>query len=289
LSSEEERLLEMEEAAARLMEKRGELSKLVKNRRIKRDRLNESAKSLRSMALSEKEQRDQLNEKVAELKGKVEELRHELDEKRRRLFQLEEEQKEGWRKLPPRRKLEQEMRRIEWELSTTPTLEIREREAQLVERGREIERALGKHDRLDAKDDLRLMSAADSKAIELEIRRSRDEMKKLRDESQIHHEKMLQLFAKADEERKKADESHASFLESVSTVREVDTELDRVMGEARELRLRLREEERLESLKRERSIEEMRRELVAEARRKLETGEKLSLEELKLIYEEEKE
>lgn len=288
MSSEEKRLLELEEAAARLMEKREELSKLVKHRRTKRDRLNESVKSLRSMALSEKEQRDQLNEKVAELKGKVEELSHDLDEKRRRLFQLEEEQEESRRKLLPRGKLEQELQRIEWELSTTPTVEMREREAQLVERGREIERTLGEHDRFDAKDDLRLMSAADSKAIELEIRRSRDEMMKLRDESQIHHEKMLQFFAKADEERKKADKSHAGFLASLSSMREVDAEFDRVMGEVRELRLRLREEERLEALKRERSIEEMRRELVAEVRRKLETGEKLSLEELKLIYEEEK-
>jgi len=270
LSADEDRLLELEREAAELLDKREDLT-------------------LRSMALSEKEQRDELNEKVAELKGKVEELRHELDEKRRMLLQLEEEQGEGRRKLPPRRKLEHELQRIEWELSTTPTVEMREREAQLVERGREIGRALGEHDRFDAKDDMRLMSAADSKAIEVEIRRSRDEMMKLRDESQIHHEKMLQFFAKADEERKKADESHTSFFESVSTMREVNTELDRIMGEVRELRLRLREEEHLESLKRERSIEEMRRELVAEARRKLETGEKLSLEELKLIYEEEKE
>ncbi len=289
MSADEERLQELEEEAARLLERKGELSKRVENRRNERDRLNESVKTIRSSALSEKELRDQSNQKVAEIKRKVEELRRQLDEKRRMLNQLEKEMGEGMGRLPPRSRLEQDLQRIEWELSTTPTLEIQEREDRLVERARETRSTLEEHGRLEALNDKRLITIADSKALEMEIRQSREEMQSIRDEGQEHHQMMLQLFEKADGEREKANEAHTGFLESVSAIREIDSELDMVMVEMRELRLRLRKVDRLEALKRETSIEEMKRELVAEARRKLEAGEKLSLEELKLIYGERKE
>lgn len=289
MSADEERLQELEEEAARLLERKGELSKRVENRRNERDRLNESVKTIRSSALSEKELRDQSNQKVAEIKRKVEELRRQLDEKRRMLNQLEKEMGEGMGRLPPRSRLEQDLQRIEWELSTTPTLEIQEREDRLVERARETRSTLEEHGRLEALNDKRLITIADSKALEMEIRQSREEMQSIRDEGQEHHQMMLQLFEKADGEREKANEAHTGFLESVSAIREIDSELDMVMVEMRELRLRLRKVDRLEALKRETSIEEMKRELVAEARRKLEAGEKLSLEELKLIYGEGKE
>ncbi|MFB0557560.1 MAG: coiled-coil protein [Candidatus Bathyarchaeia archaeon] len=289
MSADEERLQELEEEAARLLERKGELSKRVENRRNERDHLNESVKTIRSSALSEKELRDQSNQKVAEIKRKVEELRRQLDEKRRMLNQLEKEMGEGMGRLPPRSRLEQDLQRIEWELSTTPTLEIQEREDRLVERARETRSTLEEHGRLEALNDKRLITIADSKALEMEIRQSREEMQSIRDEGQEHHQMMLQLFEKADGEREKANEAHTGFLESVSAIREIDSELDMVMVEMRELRLRLRKVDRLEALKRETSIEEMKRELVAEARRKLEAGEKLSLEELKLIYGEGKE
>lgn len=284
MSADEERLQELEEEADRLLERKGELSKRAENRKNERDRLNEFVKSIRSSALAEKELRDQFNQKVAEIKKIAEELYCQLDEKRRMLNQLEKEMGEGMGRLPPRSRLEQDLQRIEWELSTTPTLEIQEREAQLVERASEIRRTLEEHGRLEALKVKRLMTIADSKALEMEIRQSREEMQSIRDEGQEHHQMMLQLFEKADSERERANEAHKNFLESVSAIRGIDSELDTVMAEMRELRLRLRKVDRLEAMKKETSIEEMRRELVAEARRKLEAGEKLSLEELKLIY-----
>ncbi len=287
MSADEDRLTELEGVAASLMDEKGELRRRADRHRGERDRLNESVKSLRAAAKEEKGTRDRLNQRVAEVKGRVEELRHELDEKRGMLAQLDEEQQGGRRGLPPRRALESELQRIEWELSTTPTLELREREDGLIERARDLKKGLEEHDLLDAGEDRRLETLAELKAVELEIRAKRDEMQSLRDASQEHHEAMLRLHREADEEAERSDEAHAAFLEGVSAIKEVDARLDVVMGEIRELRGRLREASRLEASRRDETIDELRRELLVEARRKMEAGEKLSIEELKLVYGEE--
>ena len=287
MSADEEKLIELEGKAATLMERRDRLNMQVERQREERDRLNESVKSLRKQAHKERERRDQLNQKIADIKARVEGLRLELDEKREGLTQTSEERRGGQRRLPPRHILRRDLERIEWELSTTPTLEMREKEDQLTERAGELRRALDEHDRLDAQEDLRLLSIADSKAVEVEIRRGRDEMRELNDAGQEHHEKMIQLHRKADDESERADEAHATFLESIAAVREINAELDVVMGEIREIRGGLRRAVRAGATRRRREIEAMKRELKEEVQRKLENGEKLSLEELKLLYEDE--
>ncbi|MDH5200990.1 MAG: hypothetical protein OEW93_08895 [Candidatus Bathyarchaeota archaeon] len=287
MSADEERLAELETAAALLFERRDGLNREAERRRKERDRLNESVRSLRANATEERDKRDELNRRVAEIKKRMEGFRQELGAKREELARLDGGDER--RRLPPRGKLEEELRRIEWELSTTPTLEMLDREARLSERAGEIRRALEEHERLDAEEDRRLISLAGSKAVEVEIRRGREEMRELHEASQGHHEKMLQLHRQADEEKERADEAHVAFMESVSALKEVNAELDGVLGEAREIRGRLRRAERSVAARRAQEIEAMKRELKEEAQRKLDRGEKLSLEELKLLYGEDEE
>lgn len=287
MSEDEEKLEQLEATAASLMEKKEGLNRQLERWRMKRDRLNESVKSLRAEALVERDERDQLNQQVAEIKKRVEELYLTRDVKRRRLEQLDKELVDGRGRLPQRRELEHELRRIEWDLSTTPTLEMKEREDSLVDRASEIRRALDEHAEVDSQEDKRLISVADLKAVEVEVRRSRDKMKALHEVSQEHHERMIQLYRKADEERERANAAHESFLEGISSVKDVNDNLDKVMDEVRKIRQKLREEGRQQAKKREKTIDERKKELVSEAKRRLEAGEKLSLEELKLIYGEE--
>lgn len=287
MSADEERLAELETAAALLFERRDGLNREAERRRKERDRLNESVRSLRANATEERDKRDELNRRVAEIKKRMEGFRQELGAKREELARLDGGDER--RRLPPRGKLEEELRRIEWELSTTPTLEMLDREARLSERAGEIRRALEEHERLDAEEDRRLISLAGSKAVEVEIRRGREEMRELHEASQGHHEKMLQLHRQADEEKERADEAHVAFMESVSALKEVNAELDGVLGEAREIQGRLRRAERSVAARRAQEIEAMKRELKEEAQRKLDRGEKLSLEELKLLYGEDEE
>ena len=283
--TDEERLAELEAKASPLLERKEELRSRLERLRVERDQLNDSVKSLRAEAAEERDKRNQLNDDVAEVKKTIEQLRRTLDEKRGRLDQLDDE-REGRPRLPPRWRLEQELQRIEWELSTTPTLEMRDREDQLADRTRELKQALEEHDRLDAELDRRLMSLADSKAVEVEIRAHREKIQELHEQSQVHHEKMLQFHRMADEEKGRADGTHVRFVEALNGLKEVDTELDVVMAEVRALRKGVRESDRLVAQERERSAEEMLKDIAAEAKRKLEAGEKLTLEEMKLIYRE---
>ncbi|UCD44596.1 MAG: hypothetical protein JSV27_10845 [Candidatus Bathyarchaeota archaeon] len=283
--SDEERLAELEANASQLLERKEEFRSRLERLRAERDQLNDSVKSLRAEASKEKDKRNQLNDSVAEVKKLIEQLRRTMDEKRGRLDQLDDE-REGRSRLPPRWRLEQELQRIEWELSTTPTLEMRDREDQLADRTSELNQALEEHDRLDSELDRRLMSLADSKAVEVEIRGRRDKIQELHEQSQVHHERMLQLYRMADEEKGRADGAHARFVEALNGLKGVDAELDVVMAEVRALRKGVRESDRLVAQERERSAERIKKDLAAEARRKLEAGEKLTLEEMKLIYAE---
>jgi uncharacterized coiled-coil DUF342 family protein len=281
LSGDEDRL---EEVASSLFEKRDELNRQAERWKRERDQLNESVKDLQGNALGEKEERDKINEKVAEIKKRVEGLRVDLAKKRGSTKGLDEELEEGRRRLRSRRRLEDELREIEWELSTTPTLEIKDREEELTGRARKLRLELEEHTKLDAKDDRYLHSLADSKAVEVGIREGLDEMRALHDVSQEHHEKMLALYRKADEERKQSDEAHKRFVECLNEIKEVNAELDTVMAELRKQRKEVRDTDRRMAMSRNRSLQEKRKELAAEARRKLESGEKLTLEEMKLIY-----
>lgn len=281
MSGDEDRL---EEVASSLFEKRDELNRQAERWKRERDQLNESVKDLQGKALGEKEERDKINEKVAEIKKRVEGLRVDLAEKRGSAEGLDEELEEGRRMLRSRRRLEEELREIEWELSTTPTLEIKDREEELTERARELRLELEEHTKLDAKDDRYLHSLADSKAVEVGIREGLDEMRALHEVSQEHHEKMLALYRKADEERKRSDEAHKRFVECLNEIKEVNGELDTVMAELRKQRKELKDTDRRMAMRRSTYLQEKQKELAAEARRKLEAGEKLTLEEMKLVY-----
>jgi len=281
LSGDEDRL---EEVASSLFEKKDELNRQAERWKRERDQLNESVKDLQGKALGEKEERDKINEKVAEIKKRVEGLRVDLAEKRGSAEGLDEELEEGRRRLRSRRRLEEELREIEWELSTTPTLEIKDREEELTERARELRLELEEHTKLDAKDDRYLHSLADFKAVEVWIREGLDEMRALHEVSQEHHERMLTLYRKADEERKRSDEAHKRFVECLNEIKEVNGELDTVMAELRKQRKELKDTDRRMAMRRSTYLQEKRKELAAEARRKLEAGEKLTLEEMKLVY-----
>jgi uncharacterized coiled-coil DUF342 family protein len=186
--------------------------------------------------------------------------------------------------LPPRWRVEQDLQQVEWEMSTTPTMEIRDKEEELMERASSLRALLEEHKKLEVQDDVRLDSLAGSRAIGLEMRKGRDEIQAIRDVSQGHHERMLALYRKVDEERGRADEFHARFVERLEESREVNAEIDVVLPEVRELRKKLKVAGQRMSAWRSQSLRAKREELLAEAKRKLEAGEKLSLDEMKLIY-----
>lgn len=284
MSADDEKLAELERTLDGLFRRRDSLREQADKFKGQRDALNEEVRSLREQAASERGLRDELNKKVAEIKGRIDGLREKLDATRGELDQLDGRRDERRSGLPPRWRVEQDLQQVEWEMATTPTVEIRDKEEALMERASGLRALLEEHKRLEVQEDARLDSLAGSRAIGMEIRKERDEIQAIRDVSQGHHERMLALYRKVDEEGGRADEFHARFVERLQESREVNAEIDVVLPEVRELRKKLKVAGQRLSARRDQGLRAMREGLLAEARRKLEAGEKLSLEEMKLIY-----
>jgi uncharacterized coiled-coil DUF342 family protein len=289
MSADEERIQEKESDAKTLRETRETLEKEADRWRKQRDKLNESVKALRDKALIERDERDKINGQVAEVKADIRNLFAEMDGKRGKLAQIEAELESERRRLPPRDRIEKSLRSIEWELMTTPTLEIKGRESGLIDEADSLRNALAEHRKLEALFDRRIDSMADSKAVELSLRERREEIRRLHEMSQEHHEAMIQLFRKVDEERKLADEAHGNFIEKISELRAVNRELGRLNAELRGIDLDQRERDGALRAQRRRELNAKKQELQEAAKIKLEKGQKLSFEELKLLYEDEEE
>ena len=167
---------------------------------------------------------------------------------------------------------------------TTPTLEMKENEGPLIEKARKLYQFIAEHEKLDAIRDERLISLADSEAVRVQIRDCYDEMKKLHESSQDNHNRMLILYKKADEERKLADEAHSKFVEVVSSIKEVNTEIRQIKNGIKKLKRAIGEVDNELAARKLKEIEIKKMVLKDEALRKLKAGEKLSLEEMKLIY-----
>ncbi len=274
----------LETQASELFEKRDSSIKERETRRKERDHLNQSVKDLQEKARNAKAERDGVNARVAQLKGRLGGLRERLEAKRETAGEIYDENDESRRRLRPRGRLMEALRGIEWELSTTPTLEIKDREAELIERAKYLKAQIGEHRKLDTKDDMYIMSLADSNAVGIEIRRIREEMDGLRETGQEHHERMLAFYRQADEERKRSDEAHEKFVEALEALKVVNGELDKILPDLKKKRKLSQDEARFLAEKRDKVIADKKRELAEEAKRKLEAGEKLSLDEMKLVY-----
>ncbi len=286
MSGTDLKLEQLENMASDLRRKRGELFEHVNRWRDERDRINESSRKMWEEALKHKEERDKINAQVAEVKNKLQPLYDQLDEKRRKLAGIEEEVQQGYRELPKKRRVERDLNSVEWEVMTTPTRELldRERELELTERANVLRKRLSTFKKPPKRTEATMEATAEAKATEMGIRQVRDEMNALREESQKHHEAMLLLHRKADEERERANQAHAKFVEYLGEVKKVEQELDGINQQLRGIKDGLRAGDlKLEREKMARvnaRVEELRQ----EALRKMAAGEKLSFDDLQFIY-----
>jgi len=284
MSAEDKTLDELEAQAAELRKTRNQLFDQIKKQRDERDRINESARKLRDEAKRHREERDRINARVQEIKKRLGPLFEELDEKKEKLSKAERRLEDEYRSRPDKNRVERDLNQIEWEVMTTPTKEILDREDELIQRASRLRQTLIEYKKLDKQKDQRIDILADKKATEIEIRAIRDEMGKLSDESQGHHEKMIMFYEQADAEKKKADEAHGRYVEEIREVEGVKEEINAVMPQINALRdgqgladVKVAERRKMSTQQR---MEAMRQ----EGLKKMENGGKLTFEDLRLIY-----
>lgn len=286
MSGNDLKLDQLETMASELRGKRSELFEHVNRWRDERDRINESVRKIREEALNHKEERDKINTLVAEVKSKLQPLYDQLDEKRKKLAGIEQAVQQGYRELPKKKRVERDLNTVEWEVMTTPTRELldRDRELELVERANSLRRRLSTFKKPPKRTEATMEATAEAKATEMNIRQIRDEMNTLREESQKHHESMLLLHRKADEEREKANQTHAKFVEYLGEVKKVEQEFDDVNLQVRGIRDGLRSDDLKVERNKMAQVNARVEALRQEALRKMAAGEKLAFDDLQFIY-----
>jgi phosphoserine phosphatase len=284
MSGEDKTLDELEAQAAELREKRNKLFERIRKHRDERDSLNESTNKLRDEAKKHREERDRINARVQEIKSRLGPLFKELDEKKEKLSKAERLLEDEYKSRPDKGKVARDLKRIEWEVMTTPTREILDREDELVERASRLRHTLDEYRKLEKQADKRIDILADKKATEIEIRAIRDEMGKLSEESQGHHEKMIMFYEQADAEKKKADEAHGRYVEKIREVEGVKEEINALMPRIKAMRDGLRLEDVRASERRRMSVRQRMEAMREDALKKLESGGKLTFEDMRLIY-----
>jgi len=284
MSDEDERLVELGEIETALRSRRARLERTLKRWEDERDKLNESVRALRIKAQKHRDMRDRVNQRISKLRQCLEGLLDELSQKQEERLEVESVFEEEREKLPPKRKVEEQLKRIEWKVMTTPTAEMLEEEESLLKEAGDLRLKLAAHEELEKRNDEKLHLLAEINAVDMKIKKHRDEISKLIEDSKINHEKMIILHKKADGEREQADSAHGKFLEQLSALRTVNSELKKLMAEEKKLRGRLRERKQKTEDERERDTKNKMREMQLEAKRKLESGKKISLEEFKLLY-----
>jgi phosphoserine phosphatase len=284
MSAEDKTLDELEAHAAELTKTRNQLFEQIKKHREERDRLNETASKLRDEAKKHREERDGINGRVQEIKKSLGPLFDELNEKKEKLTKAEMVLEDEYRSRPSKSRVERDLNRIEWEVMTTPTKEIMGREDELIQRASRLRHTLDEYRALEKQKDKRIDILADKKATEIEIRAIREEMGKLSEESQGHHEKMIMFYEQADAEKKKADEAHKRYVEKIKEVEGVKEEINAVMPQISALRAGLRLADAKVAERRNMSAKQRMEAMRQDALKKMENGGKLTFEDLRLIY-----
>lgn len=284
MSAKEKKLDELEAQAAEVRKTRNTLYDYVKKQRDERDRINAAVKKLREQTQKHRTERDRINAKVQEIKQKLGPLFDELDVKNMRLADVEQKLYQEYKSRPNKDRLQKDLNRIEWEVMTTPTAQMKDREDELIDQASNLKRTLDGFKNLEKQEGQKMTYLSDKKATQVEIRAFREEINALSRQSQEHHEKMIMIYEQVDSEKKKADEAHVRYIEKIEETNSVKGELDMIMTQIKALREGLKVAD-LEQVKQRRMSVEARQETMRqEAVRKMEAGEKLDFEDLRLIY-----
>ncbi|MEM2394354.1 MAG: hypothetical protein QXW82_03590 [Candidatus Bathyarchaeia archaeon] len=248
----------------------------------KRNKLNEALKNLRVEILETRKVRNNINLKVKELKEQKEEIKREKDRKIEELKILMREMEDLEKRKPNKnpQMLEREVKSLEWKIQTTP-LSLQD-EKKLIERVKQLETQLNIYRKIEQLAQKSLELKAEIKAMQARIKRYGEEISEKAKESQEFHEKMLEKINEAEKLKAEADHLHQLFLQYKEKIRPVQSEIDRISNEIRQLRVEILAEAEEERKKRE---EEFLADIERQAREKLRRGEKLTLEEFKLLME----
>jgi len=279
-----------------------------------RNQLNDQVKKTHEEINALKIERDTINEKVKLLKQQRDEIRAKTAPITEEINRIKEKIDVLKKKVPRERQqdLQEELDAIEWKIQTT-SLPLEE-EKELIENVKQLETLLKSYKKIDLKYQKIKTLQSQRQAIEAEADVFHKELTDLAKKSQDIHSQMIEKVNAAKVSRAQADGLHQAYIQGKEEILAFHVKIAELTGQIRGLKAAMYEEEKLRRIaaqqaRKERESEAKEREsaakvtqqatkekqqaikekLGAEAREKLQKGEKLSWNEFQLVMGEDTE
>ena len=266
-----------------------------------RDELNEQVKKNREEINALKTERDCINEKVKTLKLQRDAVRAKSNPFTEEINGLKEKIETLKKRLPreSQRDLQEELDAIEWKISTT-SLDLKE-EKMLIENVKQLEISLSGYKKIDAQRNKIKDLIAQRKVFDDEADVVHKEVTELAEKSQAIHSSMIEKVNFVKISRSQADAAHQSFLKTKEEVTAIYERITELSMQLRGINEALRDEYAARKAASEQAAKQqqqtyterqqeqknkdqaIKEKLGAEARDKLQKGQKLSWNEFQLV------
>jgi uncharacterized coiled-coil DUF342 family protein len=266
-----------------------------------RNQLNDQVKKTRQEIDELKTERDSINEKVKLLKQQRDDIRVKTAPITEEINALKEKISELKKKLPRERQqdLQEELDAIEWKIQTT-SLDLQE-EKRLIENVKQLEILLSSYKKIDLKYKKIKDLITQRQTIEAQADIFHKELTDLAKKSQEIHSQMIEKVNAAKVSKAQADGLHQAYIKTKEDILLFQVKIAELTGQLRGLRASMREEDRARRRAAQQVFKEkehadkekqqivkekqqaIKEKLGAEARDKLQKGEKLSWNEFQLV------
>jgi len=289
--------LQIEKIKKQIIEANNQIKKFVE----KRDQLHEQARKSREEINQIKAERDALNEKVKSLKEQRNLVRAQATPIIEEVKAIDEKIAELKKKVPrvSQRELQEELDAIEWKISTT-SMDMQE-EKRLVGDVKELELQLKGYKKIDKKNQKIKVLITQRKTIDAKADVFHQELIDLAKKSQELHTRMIEKVSAVKKDRTEADSLHQAFIKAKEQNTLWYEQIKALMDQSRGIRvvnrhfdLAKRKEEdakrqseqakwREEQAQRAIKEKEIKEKIGAEAKEKLNRGEKVNWEEFQFM------
>jgi uncharacterized coiled-coil DUF342 family protein len=267
----------------------------------KRDRLNEFSKKASQEIREIKQQRDEINEKVKLLKQQRDDIRVKTKPIMDQIAAINEKKQELKKKTPRVRQqdLQEELDAIEWKIQTT-SLDLKE-EKRLIGEVKQLELQLSSYKKIEKQNKKITELLNERKTFDAQADAFHQALSELAKQSQDLHVKMIAKIDEVKKSRSEADDQHKGYLQNKELIKQLLVENAVLTGQRMGLQNTIREQNKAvwekESAERakgrtqkeeertRRMVDEktLKEKLGAQAKDKLQRGEKLSWNEFQLL------
>ncbi|MHA1264965.1 MAG: coiled-coil protein [Candidatus Helarchaeota archaeon] len=247
-----------------------------------RNQLNRKVSELMEEVKQEKRKRNELNKKVSELKKERNEIKKQLDALYQELEGINPQLKSNsFKGKNPYGQIKKQINKIEWVLQTKQLTPAEEKE--LMDKIDFLEAKLAQ-----LKDVNKIFGNRKKLKTQIEMTKAKlkiisDKLYECSQESQVHHNRMVELLNKIDTEvRVKADEAHQKFLEAKSQADEFFSKSEILLPRIKEITKELGEFHDMKNVKIDK-VKQVVENRVDKAVEKFKAGKRLTLEEFTLL------